>query len=81
MLSRSRTFSLVLILALIGAATVAIHLLPGLDSSRLENGIRNSLHFILFATVAAVFYAMVPFAPAGKFLFGLGRNEWTGLCT
>jgi hypothetical protein len=70
-LSRSRTFIVVLILSLIVAATVAVHLLPGLDSSRLENGIRNSLHFILFATVAALAYQVVPSGATGKFLIAL----------
>ncbi len=71
MLTRSRTFNVVLILVFVVAATIAIHLLPGLDSSRLENGIRNSLHFILFAIVAAVAYAMVSSGPTGKFLIAL----------
>jgi len=70
-LSQSRTFNVVLIAACVVAATIAIHLLPGLDSSRIENGIRNSLHFILFAVVAAVAYTMVSTGPAGKFLIAL----------
>lgn len=79
MLSRSRTFNVVLILSFIVAATIAIHLLPGLDSSRLENGIRNSLHFILFATVAALAYQMVPSGPIGKFLIALIIVITTGI--
>ena len=71
MLLRSRTSSIVFLLVIVAAATIGIHLLPGLDSSRLENGIRNSLHFILFAIVAAVAYTMVPSGPAGKFLIAL----------
>jgi len=70
-LSRSRTFNVVLILSLIVAATIAVHLLPGLDSSRLENGIRNSLHFILFAIVAALVYQVAPSGPTGRFLIAL----------
>jgi VanZ family protein len=70
-LSRSRTFNVVLVLVFVVAATIAIHLLPGLDSSRLENSIRNSLHFILFAIVAAVAYTVVSSGPTGKFLIAL----------
>ena len=66
-------------LVCIGAATIAIHLLPGLDSSRLENGIRNSLHFILFAIVAAAIYSTVPSRPAVKFLIALGAAITIGL--
>lgn len=71
MLSRTRTLNVVLILVVVAAATIAIHLLPGLDSSRLENSIRNSLHLILFALVAAVTYALAPSGPTGKFLIAL----------
>lgn len=71
MLSRNRPFSVFLLLAVIGATTVAIHLLPGLDSSRLENNIRNSLHFILFAVVAAFTYRTVSSGPIGKALIAL----------
>ena len=66
-------------LACIAAATIAIHLLPGLDSSRLENGIRNSLHFILFAIVAAAVYATIPSGPAIKSLCALGAALTIGL--
>ena len=79
MLARSRTFSVVLILVCIVAATIAIHLLPGLDSSRLENGIRNSLHFILFAIVAAVAYAIISTGPTGKFLIALAIATTIGI--
>jgi hypothetical protein len=77
-LSRSRTFNVVLLLSLIVGATTAIHLLPGLNSSYLENSIRNSLHFILFAIVAALAYRMVPFGPIGKFLVALAIVITTG---
>ena len=79
MLARSRTCSVVLILVCIVAATIAIHLLPGLDSSRLENGIRNSLHFILFAIVAAATYAMVSAGPSAKFLVALAIAAMIGV--
>lgn len=78
-LSRSRTSNVVPILLFIVAATIAIHLLPGLDSSRLEIGIRNSLHFILFAIVAAVAYAMVSVGPTGKFLIALAIATTIGI--
>lgn len=79
MLSRNRTFSVVLILVFVVATTIAIHLLPGLDSSRLENSIRNSLHFILFAIVAAVAYTVVSFSPTGKFLVALAVATTIGI--
>ena len=34
---------------LLSAAVVAGHLLPGLDNSEIENGIRNALHIVVFA--------------------------------
>ncbi|MGI9202189.1 MAG: VanZ family protein [Woeseiaceae bacterium] len=77
--SLSRTFNVVLILVCIVAATIAIHLLPGLDSSRLENGIRNSLHFILFAIVAAAAYALVSLGPTSKFVIALAIATTIGI--
>ena len=79
MLAQSRTFNVVLILVCIVAATIAIHLLPGLDSSRLENSIRNSLHFILFAIVAAAAYATVSSGPTAKFLIALAIATMIGI--
>lgn len=40
------------ILTLAATAIVAGHLLPGLDTSEIQNGIRNSLHIIVFAAFA-----------------------------
>ena len=40
------------ILTLAATAIVAGHLLPGLDTSEIQNGIRNSLHIIVFAGFA-----------------------------
>ena len=79
MLPRSRTLGVILVLTFVIAATIAIHLLPGLDSSRLENGIRNSLHFILFAIVAASAYRVAPCGPTGKFLIALAVVVTTGI--
>ena len=51
------------------AVVIAVHLLPGLDSSRLENGIRNGLHSILFGAFAAVTYRIAPLSSIGKVVF------------
>ena len=58
-------------LLILAALAIAIHLLPGLDSSRLELGIRNGLHFILFAIVAALAYLTPSYPPAGRAIFAL----------
>jgi len=64
-----------ILLALVAAAS---HLLPGLDSSLVEGGIRNSLHLIGSAAVAAVTYELVPIGRSGKlavaFLVALGTG-------
>lgn len=78
MLPRSRTFGVFLVLTFVVTATIAIHLLPGLDSSRLENGIRNGLHFILFAIIAAFTFQMVASGPAVKFLVAISLVIATG---
>lgn len=44
------------ILALVAVAIVAGHLLPGLDTSEIQNGIRNSLHIIVFAGFAGIVF-------------------------
>jgi VanZ family protein len=53
------------------AVVIAIHLLPGLDASRIENGIRNGLHSVLFGALAAVIYRIAPFSGVGKVVFTL----------
>jgi VanZ family protein len=51
---------------IVGAAALLIgfvaagHLLPGLDSSHVEASLRNSLHFLGFAVVAAVLFEVIP---------------------
>ena len=41
---------------LLSAAVVAGHLVPGLDNSEVENGIRNALHILIFAIFAAIIF-------------------------
>ena len=53
--------ALLLIVAVIGG-----HLLPGLDNSRVENGLRNGMHIIVFATLASIIYFTL--RPRGKIL-------------
>ena len=45
-------------LAAVVAVVLLIHLLPGLEDSAIESGIRNGLHIILFAMVAVVVFAL-----------------------
>ena len=66
MSSSARKLPIYLALLAAIAVVIAIHLLPGLDSSRLENGIRNGLHSILFGAFAAVSFGIAPFSAAGK---------------
>ena len=51
---------------LLTAAVAAIHLIPGLDGSRVESGIRDSLHVVGFAVVAAVMFKVIPFGRFAK---------------
>ena len=59
----SRVF---IVLLLLTAAVAAIHLMPGLDGSRVESEIRNALHVVGFAGVAAVVYEIIPFGRFAK---------------
>ena len=47
--------TLVTVLAL-GLVVTGAHLLPGLDSSRVESGMRNGLHLLVFAVFAVVVF-------------------------
>lgn len=71
MASSDRKLPLYLALLAAAAVVIAVHLLPGLDSSRLENGIRNGLHSILFGAFAAASYRIAPFSRFGKVVFTL----------
>jgi len=51
---------------LLVAAVAATHLIPGLDGSRVESEIRNALHVVGFAVVAAVVYELIPFGRFAK---------------
>lgn len=46
----------VTVLAL-GLVVAAAHLLPGLDNSRVESGVRNGLHLLVFAVFAVIVFA------------------------
>ena len=54
-----RTANLVwrlILISLVAALVVTAHLVSGLDSSVVENGIRNALHVVGFAAFAAIVY-------------------------
>ena len=58
MLATNRHKTLALLLLSI-AAVIGGHLLPGLDASRVEDGMRNGLHVVVFAGLAAVIFFLV----------------------
>ena len=41
---------------LLSLAVVAAHLFPGLDNSRVESGVRNGLHLVVFAVFAVIVF-------------------------
>jgi VanZ family protein len=51
----SSKFKTAILILLVAATVIVGHLLPGLDNSRVEDGIRNGLHILVFAAVAVVF--------------------------
>jgi len=55
LLSSSKFRALAAVL-LISGAMVGGHLLPGLDNSRVEDGIRNGLHILVFAVFAVIIF-------------------------
>lgn len=61
-----RWMRLLLVPMLLAVAVAAAHLMPGLDGSTVEGGIRNSLHVIGFAGVAAILYEVIPLGRGGK---------------
>jgi len=48
-------------MVLLASAVAVMHLLPGLDANVAEGGIRNSLHVVGFAAVAAIVFEQAPF--------------------
>lgn len=61
-----RGWQLLIALVLIAIVASAGHLIPGLDRSFIETDIRNSLHIIGFAAVAAIVFELVPANLFGK---------------
>ena len=57
-MSSNQIRSLVVIL-IITATVMAGHLLPGLDNSRVEEGVRNGFHVLVFASVAVIFFEVL----------------------
>ena len=55
-----RGWHLMIALILLATAVAAGHLLPGLDGSFVDVDIRNSLHIVGFAAVAAIVFELVP---------------------
>jgi hypothetical protein len=46
----------VIAIVLVAAAVIGGHLLPGFDNSRVDDGIRNGLHVLVFAIVAIIIF-------------------------
>lgn len=49
-------FRTVAAILLVSAAVIGGHLLPGLDNSRVEDGVRNGLHVVVFAAFAVIVF-------------------------
>jgi VanZ family protein len=64
MTARKKRLSSYILLVLAASVVVAIHMSPGLDSSRLEDAIRNSLHIVVFGGLTALIYALLPLKTA-----------------
>jgi hypothetical protein len=63
-LLKSSPLRKVVIIVPLAAAVIAGHLLPGLDATGLDIEIRNALHVIAFAIIAAVIFEVLPMRPA-----------------
>jgi hypothetical protein len=61
---KSKTLRLIVVATLITVAVVIGHLLPGLDATEIDREIRNSLHVIGFAFIAAVIFEALPLSTA-----------------
>lgn len=57
---RPRSLPIVVLIVLLVAAVIFGHLLPGLDATEIDREIRNALHVIGFALVAAVIFEALP---------------------
>ena len=60
-MSSNQIRSLVVIL-IITATVMGGHLLPGLDNSRVEDGVRNGLHLLVFAVFAVIIFERLKFS-------------------
>ncbi len=67
----NRVWHLLVVLVLLAAVVAVAHLLPGLDDSFVDVDIRNSLHIVGFAGVAAIVFELVPLSLAWKSLSAL----------
>ena len=61
---KSKTLRLIFVATLVTVAVVIGHLLPGLDATEIDREIRNSLHVIGFAFIAAVIFEALPLSTA-----------------
>lgn len=57
-----------IVLPLLAISVVTMHVLPGLDGSFAEANIRDALHVLGFAGVAAILFEVVPASPVRKSL-------------
>ena len=57
---KSRSLRIVVLIVLLAAAVIIGHLLPGLDATEIDREIRDALHVIGFALIAAVIFEALP---------------------
>ncbi len=67
------------LIGLLLAAVPAAHLLPGFDSSAVEQQIRDAGHVVGFAAVAWILYEILPYGLAGKVVAAFGGAMLIGV--
>ncbi len=60
---KSASLRLIVVAVLIAVAVIGGHLLPGLDATEIDREIRNGLHLIGFALIAAVIFEALSMSP------------------
>ena len=53
----SNSLKTTIAIALVAATVIGAHLLPGFDSSRVDAGVRNGVHVVVFAVLAIFVFA------------------------
>lgn len=67
----SQSMRLLAIPVLLGALVIGAHLVPGSGNSPVETSLRDSLHVLGFAAVAAALFALLPGSPLRRTLVAL----------